>query len=155
MRQPFKDSRVGASRALTFDVAERPAPGTPVGAGRWPYVAAHPDAWLRPWAGVVLAQDDPRAWTGTIAFSGRPKRSAVRDHLDDLAKRGCPIEAVPVLWDFDGDQVVRWESRHKLVTVAEDVSSWTHKRAAALLAEEQRRKGCASTAMRDQHLQAA
>jgi len=41
--------------------------GAEVGAQRWPYHAAHPDCWWRPWKGVVLALDDPRAWSRTIA----------------------------------------------------------------------------------------
>ena len=111
-------------------------PGLRVGAGRWPYVSCHPDAWQRPWAGVVLARDDPLAWTDTIAFSGRPTRKQVRDHLMDLERRARGLDDIPVLWDFADVRSVRWESATRLVSVAEDVMRWETARAKARADEE-------------------
>ncbi len=109
--------------------------GSKVGGGRWPMAAAHPEAWQKPWAGVVLAQDDPRAWEGTIAFSARPTRKAVQAHLRSLAAAGQAIQKVPVLWDFGARTDVRWENLASLAPVAVDLARWESLRSAAMAVE--------------------
>ena len=119
--------------------ASAPPPGALVGAGRWPYVGSHPDCWMRPWQGEVLALDDPRAWRGTLAFpccnNKLPDVELVREHLwniehryaSDMEDHGCrellrqqylntQEHRIPVLWDFDGELVAMWErvARHDL-----------------------------------------
>lgn len=109
-----------------------PAIGTEVGGRRWPYHAAHPDAWGKPWKGVLLAVDDPRAWADTMAFPGpkAPTKAAVREHL----ARVPAIARVPVLWDFGDESLVYWESAASLRPYAEDLAAWRAERAAALTA---------------------
>ena len=64
---------------------------------------------------MVIAEDDPRAWTDTLAFSGVPTREQVRAHLDWIKREVDPLypdkpESVPVLWDFgDHGYQVEWE----------------------------------------------
>lgn len=103
--------------------------GTRVGAERWPYSAAHPDCWGQPWAGVVLAKDDPRAWADTLAFRGTPTVEQVREHL---ARVGGIPSFVPVLWEFgpDGSRCY-WEPVASLRTYAEDVAEWKAAKTAA------------------------
>ena len=51
------------------------------------------------WYGVVLADDDPRAWAGTIAFPSdvTPDPEAVKAHV---ARVAIYLEGCPVLWTF-------------------------------------------------------
>ncbi len=78
---------------------------------RWPYDHAHPDCWEAPHRGVLLANNDPRAWTGTIAFPrGVPSQKAVNAHLASLAERDIPLTGLPVLYDFN----VCWEIAEKV-----------------------------------------
>lgn len=106
---------------------ERPRVGAKVGAKRWPNTNAHPGNWGKPWAGVVLAITNPRAWENTLAFSGRrPGRREVREHVarHDFSDR------VPVLWDFGahGFQVY-WEHVASVRAYDEDVADWERARA--------------------------
>lgn len=104
-------------------------PGTKVGARRWPYQAAHPDCWGKPWSGVVLAIDDPRAWENTITFPGRrPTRAEVAAHLDRVG----PVRGVPVLWAFSDGPQVHWERAESLRPYAEDLADWFSQRGFAL-----------------------
>lgn len=109
-------------------------PGTKVGAERWAYRAAHPGCWLKPWSGVVLDRDDPRAWEGSIAFpSKRPNREAVRAHV---AEHPSLLQKVPVLWNFGGEKRVFWESAANVRPYAEDVAAWKAARDAAFAREK-------------------
>lgn len=85
-------------------------PGDSVGAGRWPNTATHPDGWQRPYAGVVLAENDPRAYGM------------------DVEPHDCPrpiSEYVPVLWDFGSHEThVFWERSAALQPYADDLAAW-------------------------------
>lgn len=102
--------------------------GTKVGAKRWAYSAAHPDCWLKPWAGVVLAKDDPRAWADTLAFRGTPTQEQVRAHIAAIGPGGL-ASVTPVLWDFGPHgQKVYWETTAGLRPYADDVAEWADAR---------------------------
>lgn len=111
--------------------------GTKVGAKRWGASANHPDCWMQPWAGVVLAKDDPRAWTGTLAFRSTPTREQVQAHIAGLGPDGLK-SVTPVLWDFGPHGLkVYWEKTDSLRPYAADVAEWK----AALAAEKAERAG--------------
>jgi hypothetical protein len=95
-------------------------PGSRVGAQRWPYHAAHPDAWGAPHGGTVLRADDPQAWAGTLAFpSHDPDPVAVRAHVE---KSGSHLDGlVPVMWDFGR---VYWEDVARVVPYEVDRAAW-------------------------------
>ena len=114
----------------TTDRAERPAVGLEVGAKRWPYAAAHPDAWGLPWKGTVLATNDPRAWEGTMAFPSRlPSQSEVDSHVVGYTFEG----RAPVLWDFGSSGLKSfWEPIHALRPYSEDLAAWDLERAEAI-----------------------
>lgn len=96
--------------------------GTKVGAERWPNMGNHPDCWAKPWAGVVLDKEDPRAWADTLAFCGTPTVEQVREHL---AKVGGIPSHTPVLWDFGSfGQRCYWERTESLRPYAEDMAEW-------------------------------
>ena len=114
--------------------------GKTVGAGRWPYAASHPDGWGDPWTGVVLAQDDPRAWAGTIAFpEASPDPEAVSRHVNRLREEGLLQDRVPVLWSFGK---VHWERPEVLVSADADRHNWEMARAEAyrLYSEAERKQ---------------
>ncbi len=74
---------------------------------RWPGSAFHPDCWEPPHKGVVLAINDPRPWSNTLAFPGRtPTVEEVDAHLANLAERGLSITKTPVLYSFG----VMWDT---------------------------------------------
>lgn len=53
--------------------------------------------------GTVIADDDPRAWAGSIAFpDASPNADDVRAHVARCRARGdlAPGAHQPVLWDF-------------------------------------------------------
>ena len=108
-------------------------PGAVVGAHRWPWASAHPDAWGRPWSGVVRAVDDPRAWAGTLAFPvGAPDPEAVRAHVLWCRSAGLLADVVPVLWDFEAaGRRVYFETASRLRPFADDVAEWESAREAA------------------------
>lgn len=67
-------------------------PGTTVYAGR------RPQGSDREWAGVVLADDDPVAWAGTIRFGARVPD---QDEINEFLKTIDPDpKRVPVAWEF-------------------------------------------------------
>lgn len=106
--------------------------GDVVGAERWPYSGAHPDCWGQPWSGVVLAVNDPRAWTNTLRFRGIPSQKAVDAWIAELQARGEVMRHVPVLWDFGSHGLrVWWEQADRLRPYHEDVEAWKVARAAA------------------------
>jgi hypothetical protein len=100
------------------------APGDVVGSGRWPMGGGNVPG--RPWRGTVLAEDDPRAWAGSLAFpGGDPDPEAVSAHV-----RKHPLRPgrYPVLWDFGGEEVVHYETEkpghYGLKPYEEDVEAW-------------------------------
>lgn len=99
-------------------------PGDLVGASRWPYSASHVDGWGAPWSGVLLAQDDVRAWTGTLRFSGTPTLDEVRAHVAWCHANGLLADRVPVLWNFGTHSRVWWESIENVRPYADDVAAW-------------------------------
>lgn len=107
--------------------------GMEVGAGRWPFVGGHPDNWMPPHKGVLLAEDDPRAWRGTV-LGDDPTPEAIRAHLTWLAserKRYPSALRYPVLWEFNPERAL-WESAAYLVSYQEDVVKWQEARKATL-----------------------
>lgn len=105
--------------------------GSKVGAHRWPYNAAHPDCWGRPWSGVVLEVTDPRAWAGSIAFPSKPTRAQVAAHVAHCEANGSDFsDRAPVLWDFGPNgSSVHWEkvdgTEHAIRPYAEDLEAWS------------------------------
>lgn len=103
-----------------------PAPGTEVGcSSRWPYRHYHPDNWMPPHKGIVLALDDPRAWRGSLAFPNEPPtQEECTDHVVNCCGRGLLFDAVPVLWtsSLNGEQFMQWDS--KLRPYAEELAAW-------------------------------
>lgn len=105
--------------------------GEKVGAQRWPYAAAHPDCWGRPWAGVVLAQDDPQAWARTLRFTtDSPDPAEVRAWVEHCHAEGLLDSAVPVLWAFDEPRVY-WQDVAGLRPYADDLAAWFEARGRA------------------------
>lgn len=99
-------------------------PGSRVGAGRWPGIGGHTDAWGTPWTGVVLPQWDVRAWTDTLAFAGRPTQRAVDAHVAACHSQGLLRHEVPVLWEFGRHSVVYWQPCSGLVPAERDLHMW-------------------------------
>lgn len=94
---------------------------------RWPYSSAHPDCWLRPHRGIVLAPNDPRAWTGTLAFHSTPTQAEVDAHLANLAERGIPLTGTPVLYPWG----MAWETTEKVEPYMVILRHWQDARKAA------------------------
>lgn len=111
-----------------------PPPGTEVGCEyRWPYHSNHPDCWMPPHKGIVLALDDPRAWRGSIAFPlNSPTQEECTKHVQSCLDRGLLGNHVPVLWTRTGcfEQSMQWDS--KLRPYAEELAAWEAARAEAL-----------------------
>lgn len=106
--------------------------GTKVGAGRWPYAAAHPGCWQTPWVGTVLRQDDPCVWKGSIAFGNRtPTQAETTAHVAWCHAQGLLKDEAPVLWDFGKSGLkVHWERTTSLRSVAQDLAEWHREREA-------------------------
>lgn len=85
------------------------------------YYRTNPDG--RPYRGVVLAVNDPRAWEDTGAFPGRrPTQEEVDAHIERMRQTGIDFsDEVPVEWEFGK---VYWEPVHKLVPYEEGVKAW-------------------------------
>lgn len=108
--------------------------GTSVGCEyRWPYAHAHPDCWTKPYRGTVVAKDDPRAWARTLAFpQDRPDPAAVAAHVRRCEELYGPDRDVcPVLYVWDGEEVVMWERESALKPYAIMLRLWRSARAAA------------------------
>ncbi|WP_035538924.1 hypothetical protein [Paraburkholderia hospita] len=145
--------RYGLSR-LERDAAERAvsrelAVGDAVGARRWPYASAHPDAWGTPWKGILLAVNDPRAWAGNPAL----RSQQAIDQQAWCHEHGSLADTVPVLWDFGDRQAVFFQSVarddrcHALRPYADDCREWEAAYAAACRALIRRAfSWCAETA---------
>lgn len=114
---------VGLRQSLTV--------GSIVGSQRWPYSSCHPGAWMEPHKGSILNQNDIRAWTGTLAFSGTPSQDAVDAHVMQLHNRSLLLDCVPVLWTFWGEQRVHWSQVRFLVPAEEDRQNWLRERSIA------------------------
>lgn len=110
-----------------------PVMGTEVGCKyRWPYHSAHPDCWQPPHKGIVLALDDPRAWSNCLAFPGRtPSQAECTAHVQKCLDSGLLQNDVPVLWTWFDEQEVQWDS--KLRPYAEELAAWESARAAAYI----------------------
>lgn len=103
--------------------------GGRVGAGRIPYKGAHPSCWTAPWAGTLLAIDDPSAWAGSLAFPmAQPEQLDVSAHVRNCLLRGLLQDKVPVRWDFGK---VLWERADSLRSVEADIVAFEAARAAA------------------------
>jgi hypothetical protein len=95
---------------------------------RWPFDHAHPDCWQAPYSGIVLAIDDVRAWTGTLAFPrcsypDGPPQDKVTAHVQRCLREGLLADSVPVLWtNHDGKQCVQWDSQ--LSPYADELLTW-------------------------------
>lgn len=105
--------------------------GSIVGSQRWPYASCHPGAWMEPHKGSILNQNDIRAWTATLAFSGTPSQDAVDSHVTQLHNRGLLLDCVPVLWTFWDQQCVHWSQVRFLVPAEEDRHNWLRERSIA------------------------
>jgi hypothetical protein len=93
---------------------------------------AHPDCWQRPWKGEVLAHNDPRAWTNTLAFHSTPSQAEVDAHLANLAERGLDVtDKTPVLYCWG----VAWETAEKVAPYAVILRRWFDARKAKYVAE--------------------
>ena len=104
--------------------------GTTVSAAhRWPFQAAHPDCWGRPWKGTVLALDDPRAWTGSLAFRGTPTQEETSAHVADCKERGLLSNTIPVLWNFGTSEEIQWETEPHLKPYDDVLKEWEAARA--------------------------
>ena len=98
--------------------------GMKVGAKRWPYSSAHPDAWSTPHSGFILSIRSPEAWKGTMAFGDRlPTQEEVDLHLAKVGLKDAS-SIVPVQWDFDGKKVVHWEAPEALTHYFKDLEAW-------------------------------
>lgn len=74
--------------------------------------------------GIVLANDDPRAWAGTLAFpEANPEPAAVREHVLKVAS--LLDHKRPVLWAFENPRVY-WDSQLTHVLDCGHASDWNH-----------------------------
>lgn len=89
-------------------------PGTKITA---PYRNNPEPSWMaHRHTGVVLAMNDPRAWSGSLAFCTRePTQEAVDAHIAKVQSLGMGLgDKVPVLWSFGK---VYWERVESLEVV--------------------------------------
>jgi hypothetical protein len=117
-------------------------PGTEVSTTyRWPYDSAHPDCWQQPHRGILLAENDPRAWAGSLAFPPAigstllalfPTQTAVDAHIAQLAERGIPVTGRPVMYDFG----VMWEITEKTMPYSVIYEKWVKARQEAYAERE-------------------
>jgi len=86
---------------------------------------------------VILAQNDPKAWAGSILYGARtPEQHEVDQHIAWCHGNGLLLDSIPVLWDFGTEQRVYWEKIASLSTYELDCLDWAdaRKRAFALQA---------------------
>lgn len=111
--------------------------GMEVGAKRWPYWGSHPGCWMTPLKGVVLAQNDLRAWEGT--WYGHSQQ-AVDAHLDWCQREGLLDDTVPVLWTSStGEPFVCWSELAALRPYEDDFNAWLRAREDSLLAARKKK----------------
>lgn len=73
---------------------------------------------LQPWVhgrhqGTVLAIDDPKAWSGSLAFPGqRPNKVKVSAYVQGCLAQGLLQGKVPVRWSFGK---IHWETLDSLL----------------------------------------
>ena len=109
--------------------------GSWVGGERWPNRAAHPDQWGKPIGGQIIDLESPVAWAHTPEFPvGHPDSASVMNHVMALRKSGKLDDAVPVMWDYGGTRVIKWERASRLRPYQEDFQLW--KAAKALRLDE-------------------
>lgn len=97
---------------------------------RWPYSAAHPDCWLAPYKGVILAITDPAAWSKTLAFSAEfPDAGKVAKHVEWCLSQGHLKGSVPIRYETDSGHFVQWDSVDSLSPYADAVREWRIARA--------------------------
>jgi len=117
--------------------------GMEVGAKRWPYWGAHPGCWTTPLKGVVLAQNDLRAWKGT--WYGHSQQ-AVDAHLEWCGREGLLDETVPVLWTSSaGESFVYWSELADLRPYEDDFKEWLRAREDSLDAMRREKPRCTRT----------
>ncbi len=103
---------------------------------RWPYDHAHPGCWSPPLKGTVLALDDTRAWTNTLAFPGSmypdgPPQDKVTAHVRRCQGEGLLTESVPVLYhDTEGKAFIQWDRITSLRPYPDEHKRWQEARAA-------------------------
>jgi hypothetical protein len=123
--------------------------GMKVGAHRWGYDHAHPDVWLKPHSGKVLAYNDIRAWYGAWMDNGKKIRTQedADEHIAYQREKGISIEdgeKIPVQWNFVGEdgrtKQVYWETKKNLRPYAEDVRLWKKAREKKRKEEQAQRK---------------
>jgi hypothetical protein len=106
--------------------------GSTVGSRRWPYRSCHPSCWQPPHLGVILAQNDLRAWHNTIAFgSAHPSQRDVDLHVEQLHARGLLTDRAPVLWSFPDAPTVYWSNITVLRPAEDDYRDWLRERSMA------------------------
>lgn len=121
----------GALESILDAPTVRTHVGMEVGAGRWPFYGSHPDNWLPPRKGILLAEDDPRAWCGSL-LGDDPAVDQIQAHLAWLRSApGRTPQALgfPVLWEFNPDRAF-WEAGDKVIPYREDLAKWEQTRAA-------------------------
>ncbi len=107
--------------------------GQCVGAHRWPYEAAHPNAWRPPWRGTVLATDDPRIWAKPEgALQQQMTLEEIAAKVRTLRDSGLLQDWVPVQWDFGTHKQILWEHLSALRSYEEDMEAWSAARQCAL-----------------------
>jgi hypothetical protein len=89
----------------------------------------------RPWKGELMAQTDPRAWVGSLAFpsvvyDGTPPQDKVNAHVAWCHSQGLLKDVVPVLWDFGTYRKVWWEPTKDLLPYADVLVQWRANKAA-------------------------
>ncbi len=106
--------------------------GSTVGSRRWPYQSSHPSCWQPPHRGIILAQNDRRAWLNTIAFGpAQPSQRDVDLHVEQLHARGLLTDHVPVLWSFPDAPKVYWSNVALLRPADDDYRDWLRERSLA------------------------
>lgn len=72
----------------------------------------HPDGFgqnVR--VGIVIAPNDPRIWTNTLAFRGEPTQEQVDRHLEWCTANNLPLRDTPVDW---GNGVFLWDDTEQV-----------------------------------------
>ncbi len=81
-----------------------------------------------PYMGIVLSPTDPKAWIGTAAEPGLKTQKDINAHIAYCQANGFPDTTLPVLWNFDGNVRVFWDTRNSLVPYEAEVVEWFNAR---------------------------